>query len=193
MENQIISAVFFDSLPPGLYYELSDDTGIQSAGPVVAGSMTIEMSVSVNPLVETAYALLLKDGDGAIKSCKFSHSVGGIVTVKNQTICANFFTPLPSGLIYELFEGTELRSTGPVAAGTTSIDMDVIVDSLIIVDYTLELKDSDGASQNCKFSHSDGGIVIVNNVDIDTKEPTSDNPKLYAQKASFKRKLTRMS
>lgn len=86
MQNQIIYAFFVHPLATGLYYELSDDISIQSAGPVVPDSTCIGMNVMVDPFIEIEYKLVLKDGDGVIQNCKFSHSEGGIVIVDNLEI-----------------------------------------------------------------------------------------------------------
>ncbi len=72
-----------------------------------------------------------------------------------------------SNLNYVLYDTVQIYASGSIASGSTFFEMDVEIQPDEVGDqYYLQFKDSDGNIVRQKISQIDGGIVIVNNVDI---------------------------
>lgn len=84
-----------------------------------------------------------------------------------QVVKAYFNAAIPSSTSWSLFDASGIQSAGVTSTSQTVLVMSVTVGLPIDHTYHLALRDTDGALlESVSFHHADGGIIIVDNVDI---------------------------
>jgi hypothetical protein len=83
----------------------------------------------------------------------------------NQVVKAYFSPKIVAGLTWSLYDASGVQSTGTTTT-TDCLVMTVPYGMSIDHEYRLIFRDANGLQINQEFSHADGGIVIVDNVDI---------------------------
>ena len=89
----------------------------------------------------------------------------------NQVVKAYFDNTIPAATSWTLTDASGVQSSGVTSESTLRLVMNVTYGLPQDHNYKLILKNADGTLlESVNYSHADGGIVIVDNVDI-TKGP----------------------
>ncbi len=100
----------------------------------------------------------------------------------NQVVSAYFDNAIPSNITWILSDESGVQSSGVTSVSTLRIVMNVTYGMPIDHTYKLKLQDVAGVVlESVKFNHADGGIVIVDNLDI-TRQPIATIQKAAAIK-----------
>lgn len=87
MANQVVTAYFKNTVPSGMAWELSDDSGVQSSGVLARNVDRLGMNVTVGLPIDHQYKLTFKNSDGVIyTAAQLNYSDGGIVIIENLDI-----------------------------------------------------------------------------------------------------------
>jgi len=93
------------------------------------------------------------------------------IVMANQVVKAYFDNTIPAAITWTLTDASGVQSNGVTSIETSQLVMNVTYGMPLDHNYKLTLKNADGTRlESVKFNHADGGIVIVDNVDI-TREP----------------------
>jgi hypothetical protein len=92
----------------------------------------------------------------------------------NQVVSAYFDNPVPGNITWILSDDSGVQSSGVTSASTLRIVMNVTYGMPVDHTYKLKLQDVAGVVlESVKFNHADGGIVIIDNLDIHRNPLTS--------------------
>ena len=105
---------------------------------------------------------------------------------ENQVVKVFFASNLTrTDLSYTFYDASGILSNGPLPTSTDRLVFNVTVGSPSDKTYHLRIVDVDGAIVNHKMHHSEGGIVIIDNVDIGQTNIVTNSERQLLEKEAI--------